>query len=174
MRAKTAHVIIPTETIESKIFLIRGRKVMLDRHLAELYNVETRVLNQAVRRNLDRFPSDFMMTLTRNEIRNISQIVISLKHAPSVFAFTEQGISMLSSVLNSKMAIQVNIQIMRTFTKLRAMLASNEMLRRKIEELERKFKKHDEHFDVVFNAIKKLLAPPPAPLPPKRPIGFHS
>ena len=102
------------EVIVRKIYLVRGEKVMLDRDLAELYQVETRVLNQAVRRNLDRFSSDFMFTLTRQEIRNISQSVISLKHAPNVFAFTEKGVAMLSSVLNGKKAIHVNIAMIHS------------------------------------------------------------
>ena len=140
---------------EGKILLIRGQKIILDRDLAELYEVETRVLNQAVRRNIKRFPEDFMFQLTREEIMRISQIVISLKFSKSVFAFTEQGVAMLSSVLNSERAIQVNIQIMRAFTKLRRMLASNEDLRRKIEE-------HDIKFEIVFEAIEKLIAPLPA------------
>ena len=107
--------LVPQETIEHKIYFIRGRKVMLAHDLAALYGVETRVLNQAVRRNLDRFPKDFMFPLTREEIRNISQIVISskIKHAPSVFAFTEQGVAMLSGVLKSRRAVRVNIEIMR-------------------------------------------------------------
>jgi len=112
-------------------------------------------LNQAVRRNIKRFPEDFMFQLTREEIMRISQIVISLKFSKSVFAFTEQGVAMLSSVLNSERARQVNIQIMRAFTKLRRMLASNEDLRRKIE-------KHDIKFEIVFEAIEKLIAPLPA------------
>ena len=105
--------LIPVEIIERKIYLIRGHKVMLDRDLAELYGVETRVLNQAVRRNLDRFPEDFMFALTRDEIMNLSQIVISsrIKHAPSVFVFTEQGVAMLSGVLNSARAVQVNSEL---------------------------------------------------------------
>jgi len=104
---KSEVALIPAQRIERVIYLIRGQKVMLDRHLAQLYGVETRVLNQAVRRNKDRFPNDFMFTLTRQEIRDLSQIVISpgLKHAPNVFAFTEQGVAMLSSVLNNKRKI---------------------------------------------------------------------
>ncbi|MFA4919410.1 MAG: ORF6N domain-containing protein [Thermodesulfovibrionales bacterium] len=126
--------VIPVEIIEKKIYLIRGHKVMLDRDLAELYGVETRVLNQAVRRNLDRFPEDFMFALTREEIMNSSQIVISsrIKHAPNVFVFAEQGVAMLSGVLNSERAIQVNIAIMRTFVKLREMLSSNKELAHKL------------------------------------------
>lgn len=166
--------IIPMEIIERKIYLIRGQKVMLDRDLAELYGVETRVLNQAVRRNIDRFPDDFMFSLTRDEIRRISQFVISskdsgietLKFSKSVMAFTEQGVAMLSSVLNSKRAIQVNIQIMRAFVKLREMLYSHRELAKRLEELERKY---DAQFKVFFDAIRKLMIPPEKP---KRKIGF--
>ncbi len=160
--------LIPAEIIERRIFILRGRKVMLDRDLAALYGVETRSLNQAVRRNLDRFPTDFMFSLTREEIRNLSQIVISpgLKHAPNVFAFTEQGVAMLSSVLRSKRAVEVNIQIMRTFVKLRELLAGHADLRRKIEELERRY---DGQFRAVFEAIRGLMA---APAGKVRRIGF--
>lgn len=162
--------LVAHEVIESKILLIRGKKVMLDRTLASLYGVETRVLNQAVRRNLQRFPADFMFTLTRQEILNLSQFVISseIKHAPNVFAFTEQGVAMLSSVLHSKRAIRVNIQIMRTFTKLRELLSTHAELKRKIEEME---KKYDQQFQVVFEAIKRLLEPPQKT---HRKIGFHA
>ena len=151
--------LILQERIESKILLIRSTKVMLDRDLAELYEVETRVLNQAVRRNIERFPKDFMFPLTRQEIRNLSQIVISskIKYAPNVFVFTEQGVAMLSSVLNSQRAIQVNIQIMRAFTKLREMLLTHKDLKRKIEAMERKY---DRQFKIVFDTMRKLLEPP--------------
>lgn len=161
--------IVPVEVIEGKIYLIRGQKVMLDRDLAELYGVETRVLNQAVRRNIGRFPSDFMFSLTREEIRNLSQIVISskIKHAPNVFVFTEQGVAMLSSVLNSETAIKVNIAIMRAFVKLREMLATHKDLARKLAEME---KKYDAQFRVVFDAIRQLMAPPEEPK--KKKIGF--
>ena len=160
--------IVPLDTIERKIFLIRGQKVMLDRDLAELYGVETRALNQAVRRNKERFPADFMFSLSREEIRNISQFVISskLKHAPSVLVFTEQGIAMLSSVLRSKRAVQVNIAIMRTFVKLREMMASHKDLARKLEELE---KKYDGQFQVVFDAIRQLITVEERP---QRKIGY--
>jgi len=143
---------------------------MLDRDLAELYGVETRALNQAVRRNIDRFPADFVLSLSREEIRNISQFVISskLKHAPSVLVFTEQGIAMLSSVLRSKRAVQVNIAIMRTFVKLREMMASHKDLARKLEELE---KKYDGQFQVVFEAIRQLIT---VDEKPKRKIGYIS
>ena len=165
--------LIPVEIIEKKIYLIRGHKVMLDRDLAELYGVETRVLNQAVRRNLDRFPEDFMFALTRDEIMNLSQIVISsrIKHAPNVFVFTEQGVAMLSGVLNSERAIQVNIAIMRTFVKLREMLSSSKELAHKLTLLENRLEKHDGEIRVIFKAIRQLMAPPETPS--KKPIGFR-
>jgi hypothetical protein len=138
--------IITAETIERKIYFVRVQKVMLDRDLAQLYGVETRVLNQAVRRNIDRFPDDFMFSLTREEILRISQFVISssgspetLKFSKNVMVFTEYGIAMLSSVLNSPRAIQVNIQIMRTFGRLRDMISSHKDLARKLAELEAKY-----------------------------------
>ncbi|MFZ3136169.1 MAG: ORF6N domain-containing protein [Thermodesulfovibrionales bacterium] len=159
--------------IEKKIYLIRGHKVMLDRDLAELYGVETRVLNQAVRRNLDRFPEDFMFALTREEIMNLSQIVISsrIKHAPNVFVFAEQGVAMLSGVLNSERAIQVNIAIMRTFVKLREMLSSNKELAHKLTLLENRIEKHDGEIKAIFNAIRQLMVPPETKS--KKPIGFR-
>ncbi len=153
--------LVPVERIFGKIFLIRDTKVMLDRDLAELYGVETRVLKQAVRRNIKRFPSDFMFDLTKEEFQNWrSQIVMSnsekmgLRRPP--MAFTEQGVAMLSSVLRSDTAIQANIQIMRAFTQLRQMLMSNEDLRKKIEIIELKY---DRQFKVVFDAIKQLMVP---------------
>ena len=165
--------LIPVEIIEKKIYLIRGHKVMLDRDLAELYGVETRVLNQAVRRNLDRFPEDFMFALTREEIMNLSQIVISsrIKHAPNVFVFAEQGVAMLSGVLNSERAIQVNIAIMRTFVKLREMLSSNKELAHKLTLLENRIEKHDGEIKAIFNAIRRLMVPPETKS--KKPIGFR-
>jgi hypothetical protein len=162
--------LIPVEMIEKKIYLLRGHKVMVDRDLAEMYGVETRVLNQAVRRNINRFPADFMFALTRDEIMDLSQIVISsrIKHAPNVFVFTEQGVAMLSSVLNSERAIQVNIAIMRAFVKLREMIATNKDLARRLDNLERKY---DSQFKVVFDAIRQLMTPP---APKKKPIGFRA
>ena len=148
---------ISVEMIAARIFEIRNKKVMLDKDLAKLYEVETRVLNQAVKRNITRFPEDFMFILTRKEVMRISQFVISLKFSKTVYAFTEQGVAMLSSVLNSERAIQVNIQIMRAFTQLRRMLLTNHSLRRKIEEME---KKYDKQFAIVFQAIKQLIEPP--------------
>jgi len=161
---------VPAYRIEKSILLIRSQKVMLDRDLAELYNVETRVLNQAVRRNKKRFPEDFMFELTREEIQSISQIVTSstIKYSRRVHAFTEQGVAMLSSVLNSDRAIEVNIGIMRAFVRLREMLASHKDLKRKLAVLE---KKYDDQFKIVFEAIAELMAPPDDP--PKKKIGFE-
>jgi hypothetical protein len=155
---KEGAMLVPLERIEKSIYFLRGQKVMLDRDLAELYGVETRVLNQAVRRNIRRFPDDFLLQLSRDEIRDLSQFVTSpgFKHAPKVFAFTEQGVAMLSSVLNSDRAIEVNIQIMRAFVKLREMVASHKDLAVKLEELE---KKYDQQFAVVFEAIRQMMAP---------------
>ena len=154
--------IIPVERIERSIFLIRGHKVMLDADLAELYGVETRVLIQAVKRNLGRFPHDFMFQLSGEESTFLkSQFVISKKgrggrrYRP--YAFTEQGVAMLSGVLNSKRAIRVNIEIMRTFVRLREMVLAHKDLARKLETLE---KKYDSQFRVVFDAIRQLMLPP--------------
>ena len=160
--------LVPIELIASKIYLIRNMKVMLDRDLADLYGVATRVLNQAVSRNIERFPEDFMFSLTREEIMRISQIVTSseIKFSKSVRCFTEQGVAMLSSVLRSKRAIHVNIQIMRTFTQLRKMLSTHKDLKRKIESME---KKYDEQFQIVFEAIKQLLTEEDKP---KKKIGY--
>ncbi|MDX6499787.1 MAG: hypothetical protein QOG23_3047 [Blastocatellia bacterium] len=162
--------LISVESIEKAIYLIRGEKVILDRDLAELYEVETRVLNQAVGRNRDRFPSDFMFELTREEISGISQIVTSsnLRFSKRVTAFTEQGVAMLSSVLHSKRAVQVNIEIMRAFVRLRRMLASDSELSRRLNDLESKY---DHQFKVVFDAIRQLMLPKQ---PGRKQIGFRS
>lgn len=163
---------IPVERIDSKIYLIRGQKVLLDRDLAELYGVETRALNQAVRRNAERFPADFMFSLTREEIGRISQIVISsdLKFSNNVNAFTEQGVAMLSSVLRSPRAVQVNIEIMRAFVRMRQLVASSSDLARKLGALE---KKYDAQFKVVFDAIRALMSPE-LPAGRGREMGFHT
>ncbi len=155
--------VIPIERIERRIFYIRGVKVMLSPDLAELYNVPVKVLNQAVKRNTDQFPEDFMFQLTPDEFAVLkSQIVTSswggIRRARP-YAFTEQGIAMLSSVLRSARAIRVNIEIMRTFVKLREMLVSNTELARKLNELE---KKSDRQFKIVFDAIRQLMTPPPS------------
>jgi len=154
--------LLPTEVIERKILLIRGQKVMLDSDLAELYGVETSNLNKAVKRNIDRFPEDFMLQLTKEEADSLRfQIGMSKtegrggrRYLP--YAFTEQGVAMLSSVLNSKRAVQVNIAIMRVFVKLREMIASNKELAKKLDNLE---KKYDTQFKVVFDAIRQLMTP---------------
>jgi len=154
------------QAIEEKIFLVRSHKVMLDSHLAELYGVETRILVRNVKRNIDRFPADFLLQLTKEEFENLrSQFGISSssyggrRYLP--YAFTENGVAMLSSVLNSKRAIQVNIQIMRAFTKIREWLATHRDLQEKIKKLERKF---DKKFAVVFKAIQLLLDAPQKPV----------
>ena len=165
---------IPEQVIEPNIFMIRGRRVMLSMHLAELYEVKPMVLNQAVKRNIERFPKDFMFLLTRQEVMNLkSQIVISswggVRRA-NPYAFTEQGVAMLSSVLRSKRAIQVNIIIMRAFVKLRQILSMNKELAHKLAELEHKIEKHDGDIQAIFEAIRRLMAPPP--VKPKPQIGF--
>ena len=163
--------LVPQEIIESKILLLRGKKVILDRDLGVLYGVETKALKQAVKRNLKRFPDDFMFELTQEEFNDWrSQFVTSksdrkgLRYRP--YAFTENGVAMLSSVLNSEQAVMVNIQIMRTFTRLREILATHGELKLKIEEME---KKYDGQFRVVFEAIRQLMAPP---VKPRKKIGF--
>ncbi len=176
---------VPAENIVKKIFHIRGQKVMLSPDLADLYQVEPRVLIQAVKRNRERFPEDFMFQLTWEDVSLLkSQIIaldgIAVDHSRSQFvilkqgqnikyppfAFTEQGVAMLSSVLRSKRAIEVNIQIMRAFVKLREMIVSNKNLAKRLDDLE---KKYDGQFQVVFDAIRQLMAPP---IRPKKKIGF--
>ena len=171
--------VIPLERIESQIYLLRGQKVMLDSDLAGLYGVQTKLLNKAVKRNRDRFPEDFMFQLTSVELERLRfQIGTSNSKSPigtsrrggrrySPYAFTEQGVAMLSSVLHSKRAVRVNIEIMRAFVRLRQMLASNTGLARKLAVLE---KKYDAQFRVVFDAIRELMTPPEPKK--KRPIGF--
>lgn len=188
-KQKNKLIVIPNERVISKIFLIRSKKVMLDRDLATLYGVATGTLNQAVKRNIKRFPEDFMFRLNKNEAEvwqseiinpdlksqfvtssSRSQIVIlkrgqNIKYAP--LAFTEQGVAMLSSVLRSERAIQANIQIMRTFTNLREMLATNKELREKINKLE---KKYDQKFKIIFQTIQLFLKEESKP---KNQIGFR-
>ena len=172
-------VTIPQEIIQQKIYFIRGEKVMLDRDLAELYEVETKVLNQAVKRNINRFPSDFMFQLNKQESDAFSRsqfVTLNLKSQIVTsswggkrklpFVFTEQGVAMLSSVLKSKRAVQVNIQIMRTFTQIRKMLISHKDLREKLESIE---KKYDKQFRIVFETLKLLLKEDEKP---KKRIGF--
>ena len=162
--------LLPQESIEGKIFTIRGKRVMLDRDLAGLYGVATGNLNKAVSRNIERFPEDFMFQLTKEEFKNLifhfgTSSWGGTRKLPR--AFTEQGVAMLSSVLKSKRAIQVNIQIMRAFIKLKEMLSTHKDLKQKIEEME---KKYDYQFKIVFDAIKQLLEPP---VKSKGKIGFQ-
>jgi hypothetical protein len=159
------------EVIERRIYLIRGKKVMLDRDLSSLYEVSTSYMNRSVKRHLERFPNDFMFELSKNEVKNLKcQFGTSswggTRKRPR--AFTDYGILMLSSVVNSPRAIHVNIQIMRTFSRLREMLLSHKNLEKRLEELE---KRYDDQFKVVFDAIRELLATPEKP---KRQIGFHA
>ncbi len=165
--------LVPTEVIEKKIYLMRGKKVMLDRDLAELYEVETSQLKRQVRRNIERFPEDFMFELSKEELENwrcqfgiSNSVKMGLRYQPMVF--TEQGVAMLSSVLTSKRAINVNIQIMRTFTKLREMIATHKDLLKKVEDME---KKYDHQFTIVFDALKQLIIQEDQP---KKKIGFHA
>lgn len=169
--------IIMEQVIEPKIFMIRGHKVMLDRDLAELYGVPTKALNQTVKRNISRFPDDFMFQLSDEEMENWrSHIVTSNKEKMGIrrkpYAFTEQGVAMLSSVLNSERAVQVNIAIMRAFVKLRQILSMNKELAYKLTELETKIEKHDVEIQAIFEAIRKLMAPPS--VKPKPRIGFKT
>ncbi len=172
--AKTSRSLIPTERIENAILLIREQKVMLDVDLAALYGVETRLLVQAVKRNLERFPVDFAFQLTADEFEILrSQIVISRSHGGRryrPYAFTEQGVAMLSSVLRSPQAGGVNVEIMRAIGRLRRLLDSHAELARKLSELEQKY---EGQFRVVFDAIRQLMQPKTKP-PKPRPLGFHT
>ena len=165
--------IVPVERIEKKILMIRGEKVMLDADLADLYEVPVRVLNQAVKRNIERFPVDFMFQLTKKEDESLRSQIVILKKDRGVhrkylpYVFTEQGVAMLSGVLNSRRAVQVNIEIIRAFVKLREMLATHKDLAKKLEEIE---KKYDKQFKIVFDAIRELMKPP---APKRRQIGFR-
>lgn len=156
--------LIPSESIEQKILLIRGQKVLLDRHLAALYGVPTMRLNEAVKRNARRFPTDFMFQLTGQENEAlISHFAISKGkggYRKLPYVFTEQGVAMLSSVLHSDRAIDVNIAIMRAFVALRELLSTNKDLIRKLHDLERKYETHDHQIKAVFEAIRQLMAPP--------------
>lgn len=161
--------------IAQRIFVIRGHKVMVDRDLAELYGVKAIALRQQVKRNIKRFPEDFMFQLTEKEttelITNCDRLNI-LKHSSTTpYAFTEQGVAMLSSILNSDRAIKVNIQIIRTFARLKEFLLSHKEFSIRLEVLEKKFGEHDEKIRIIFEAIKKLLEPPKEPEKPR--IGFH-
>ncbi len=167
--------LVPAERIEQSIMLFRGHKVMLDSDLASLYDVETKVLNQAVKRNLERFPEDFMFQLSDEEFQNWRSQIVTLKtgrgqHRKYLpYAFTEQGVAMLSSVLRSPRAVAVNIEIMRAFVRLRRLLATNADLARKLDALERKY---DVQLKAVFDAIRQLMAPSTDKR--RKKIGFHA
>lgn len=168
-----ANSVIVPKVIEGKILLLRGHKVMISVHLAELYGVETRALNQAVSRNLLRFPPDFMFRLSEQEADLlVSQSVIPHRKyfgGSLPYAFTEQGVAMLSSVLRSKRAVLVNIEIMRAFVKIREFLSTHNDLALKLERLEQKYESHDKQIKAVFEAIRQLMSPPQKP---KYRIGF--
>lgn len=165
--------LVSMDHIEQKIILIRGHKVMLDSDLAKLYGVETKQLIQSVKRNIERFPEDFMFLIENQDLARLRSQIVTLKtgrgehrkYAP--YAFTEQGVAMLSSVLHSTRAIQVNIEIMRAFVKLRQLLISHKELAEKLDKME---KTYDHNFQIVFQHLRQLMAPPP--VPPKRKIGF--
>ncbi len=163
--------VVPIERIERSILLLRGEKVMLDSDLAEIYGVETKALNQAVKRNTTRFPTDFMFQLTeaeKSEVVTNCDHLIRLKFSPHLpYAFTEHGALMLANVLNSERAAQTSVLVVRAFVRLRQLLSSNAELARKLESLEQKY---DAQFKVVFDAIRQLMSPPARP---KREIGFH-
>ena len=167
-------LVVPVARIQKSIFLIRGQKVLLDMDLAEFYGVETRSLIQALKRNIERFPSDFVFQLDQDEFDSLrSQIVISKgkggrRYLP--YAFTEQGVAMLSSVLRSKRAIQVNVAIMRTFVKLREILLTHKELAHQLVDLERRLEDHDEQIQTIFEAIRQLMTPPAKP---RKKIGFE-
>lgn len=168
--------------VENRIFLIRGKKVMLDKDLAILYGVPTKRLNEQVRRNAKRFPEDFMFRLNKEDALIFQPAILGLRSQNATlkqgqhlkylpYAFTEQGVAMLSTVLNSEKAIRVNIVIMRTFVKIRELLSTHKELADKLAELERKVEKHDAEIQGIFSAIRQLMAPPPEK--PKRRIGFR-
>lgn len=170
--------LIPVAGIESRILLIRGQKVMLDADLAELYDVETKALNKAVKRNAGRFPSDFMFQLERQELTNLRfQIGTSSLHGGGrylPYVFTQEGIAMLSGVLKSPRAVQVNVAIMRAFVRMRGFLLSQQELAERLATLEKKYDSHDDAIQEIFFAIKKLMSPPKPSRKPKREIGFHT
>ena len=173
--SKQSAVSIPTKIIENKIFLIRGQRIMIDHDLANLYGVTSKRLKEQIRRNLKRFPDDFMFKFTKNETMEVAAKcgnLHTLKYSPQFsYAFTEQGIAMLSSVLNSDRAIEVNIQIIRVFVKLKQILISHKDLEKKIENLERQYLDHDKKIIAIFQAMRQLLEPPQDEK--KEPFGFR-
>jgi hypothetical protein len=172
--------LIPHEVIENQIFLIRGKRVLLDKDLAHLYEVETKYLNRQVRRNKDRFPDEFAFQLTRaekNELVTNWHRFKSMKHSTALpYAFTEYGVAMLASVLKSKRAVLMSILIIKTFVKLRELLTTHKDLAQKLTELEKKYEKHDEKIHAIIQTIRELIEASkelPKAEPPKRRIGFH-
>lgn len=176
-------LMVHDEVIGHKIFKLRGQRIMLSPHLAELYDVPVKALVQAVKRNIERFPNDFMFQLTWDEAESLRSQIVTLNNFESFiskrgrhvkyppYAFTEQGVAMLSSVLRSKKAIQVNIAIMRTFVKFREMFSTHKEVIHKLNELERKVEGHDRDVKAIFDAIRGLMTPP---VKPKRRIGFRA
>jgi len=178
MKTEKNEIVIAEEIIVNKIYIIRDKKVMIDRDLAELYGVDTKVLNQAIKRNLKRFPDDFMFQLTDEEFRNLrSQFVTSswggARYRPMVF--TEQGVAMLSSILNSERAISVNIQIIRVFTRMRAMLESHKEIIKKLDMLEKKDLELDERVSLIFEYLKELeqTKQEETEFKQRKRVGFH-
>jgi len=172
-KAVKKKLLIPDEIVINKILVLRGKKVMIDKDIAELYGVPTKRLNEQVKRNKKRFPEDFMFQLTQEEkdevVANCDHLK-NLKYSPNLpFAFTEHGAVMLASVLNSDRAIEVNIQIVRIFTQIREMLLTNKDILLKLEQLERAVTAHDENIELIFSTLKQLINPPQAP---RRKIGF--
>jgi hypothetical protein len=167
-----------SEIIEQKIFLIRGQKVILDSDLAELYHVDTKRLNEQVKRNIQRFPDDFMFRLTKEEYMSLRSQVATLKNSRDrhrkylPYAFTEHGAIMAAGVLTSEQAISISIYVVRAFVRLRQFLSSHKELSHKLSELERKIEKHDTEIQALFEAIRQLMAPTPEK--PKPRIGFHA
>lgn len=175
MAKKELQALVLEQKILNKIYVIRGEKVMLDRDLAEMYGVETKVFNQSVKRNIDRFPKDFMFTLSEKEWENLkSQIVTSswggIRYRPNVF--TEQGVAMLSSILNSKTAIEVNIRIIRVFTKLRGYALTHKEILLQLSRLEKEVKGNSRDIENIFMVLKELIEKQSKPIPPRRKIGF--
>lgn len=161
------NVLVAQDTIEKMIFLVRGKKIMIDRDIATLYQVETAQLKRAVRRNIERFPEDFMFELTAEEHRNLRRQIGASRWGGErylPYAFTENGVAMLSSVLRSDRAVQINIQIMRVFTRMRALMATDVIVRKVIEEHEKRLNVHDRLIQQAFEIVKKVLAPDPAPI----------
>jgi ORF6N domain len=175
MAKSKKRLMIPDELLMNKIYFIRGQKVMLDMDLAELYDVETRVFNQAVKRNAERYPKDFMFQLNKKEWDSLRSQIVILENGRGKYpkylpnAFTEQGVAMLSSVLNSETAIRVNIRIIRVFTKMRELLLTHKDILLQLEKIENKLATHDQDIVVIFNYLKQLLNPPN---PPRNKIGF--